>query len=156
VPAGAYTVQVTADAPVVAGALVQRRTSATGPGELAWSASSDVVTSLAGLADAGLGGRATTELVLGAPSDATAQVDVVSVAADGTTSTTSVQVTGKTTKVVTVSGASVWLRPSAGSGPVVAARFDTHADPAGSMISTGPLRQADLTRLPADVAPAAS
>ncbi|WP_460461535.1 DUF5719 family protein, partial [Angustibacter peucedani] len=153
VPPGAYAVEVTADVPVVAGALVQRRTGTTGPAELAWSASSDVITSLAGLARATLD-SSRTELVLTAPRT-DAALDVVTTGADGTTTSTAVQVTGGTTKVVPVQGSAVWLRPAAGSGELVAARFFTHDTDAGPMVTTGPLRQVTLTRVPAEVAPAA-
>ncbi len=152
VPPGAYTVEVTADVPVLAGAMVQRRGADGGVGEIAWSASSDPITSLAGVAGVQSADGWHTDLVLGAPGQ-DASLDVVTRAADGTTTTTAVQVTGGTTKVVPVTGASAWLRPQPGSGPVVAARFVTRDDALGPMVTTGPLRQVTLTRRPAAVAP---
>ena len=58
-----------------------------------------------------------------------------------------------TTQAVPVSG-SVWLRPQPGSGEVVAARFTQVDDAGGPAVTTGPLRQVALTRVPTDLAPA--
>ena len=151
VPAGAYGVEVVADVPVVAGAMVQRR-AGDGPGELAWSASSRPVTSLTGLALADDTDGWRTDVVLTAPRQ-DAHLDVVTVADDGTTSTAPADVPAGTTRVVAVSG-TTWLRPREGSGEVVAARFEQHDDVAGPWITTGPLRQVALTRVPTDLAPA--
>lgn len=157
VPAGAYGVEVTSDVPVVAGAVVQRRSAPDGPGEIAWSASSDAVTSLAGVAGvegvAGVAGSR-TDLVLTAPRT-DVQVDVVIQRADGTSTTTAVRVAGGTTKVVPVAGRSAWLRPEPGTGELVAARFVTRESVLGAMVTAGPLRQVTLTAVPTDIAPAA-
>ncbi|HEX3003429.1 MAG TPA: DUF5719 family protein [Angustibacter sp.] len=150
-PKGDYGVRVVSDVPVVAGAWVERR-SGGGAGEFAWSASSGPVTSLAGMALADATDGARTDVVLSAPSG-DAHVDVVTVAADGTASTRRVDVAAGTTQTVPVSG-SVWLRPAPGSGEVVAARFTQVDDPAGPLVTTGPLRQVALTRVPTDLAPA--
>ncbi|MGN6613297.1 MAG: DUF5719 family protein [Angustibacter sp.] len=149
-PKGDYGLKVVSDVPVVAGAWVERRTD--GAGEFAWSASSGPVTSLAGLAQADAADGARTDVVLTAPRQ-DAHLDVVTVAADGTASTRRVDVAAGTTQVVSVSG-TVWLRPASGSGQVVAARFTEVDDPAGPLVTTGPLRQVALTRMPTDLAPA--
>jgi hypothetical protein len=148
-PKGDYGLKVVSDVPVVAGAWVERR--AGGTGEFAWSASSGPVTSLAGIALADSSG-ARTDLVLTAPAQ-DGHVDVVSVASDGSTTTREVDVAAGTTQSVPVSG-SVWVRPQQGSGAVVAARFTQFDDPAGPLVTTGPLRQVALTRVPTDLAPA--
>ncbi|KQX69899.1 DUF5719 family protein [Angustibacter sp. Root456] len=148
-PKGDYGLKVVSDVPVVAGAWVERR--AGGIGEFAWSATSGPVTSLAGVARADVsGGR--TDIVLTAPRQ-DAHVDVVTVAADGTATTREVDVAAGTTQAVQVSG-SVWVRPKQGSGEVVAARFTQYDDAAGPLVTTGPLRQVALTRVPTDLAPA--
>lgn len=151
-PAGAYGVEVVADVPVVAGALVERR-SADGRGEIAWSASSSPVRSLAGLARADTAAPWRTDLLLTAPRGE-ANLDLITVGADGTTSTAPVDVPAGTTRVVAAAAGTTWLRPRKGSGEVVAARFEQRHDAGGLLITTGPLRQVALTRVPTDLAPA--
>lgn len=150
-PKGDYGLTVVSDVPVVAGAWVERRTGG-GAGDFAWSASSDAVTSLAGIASADAPDGAHTDVVLTAPR-ADAHVDVVTLGPDGTATTRQVDVLAGTTQTVPVTG-SVWLRPQPGSGEVVAARFTQVDDPAGPLVTTGPLRQVALTRVPSDLAPA--
>ena len=120
VPAGAYTVQVVSDEPVVAGAMVRTAQTPAG-GDLAWSASSAPVASLTGIAFVSQSTARHTDLLLSAP-DKAGSIDVVSVAADGSTTTSTVDLTGGTTRVVPLTGVGARLRPRAGSGPVVAAR----------------------------------
>lgn len=153
VPDGAYAVEVRADVPVLASAMVERRTGGDGPGELAWSASSGAITSLAGLAIADSTPRTHTQLVLTAPAG-DAHLDVLSVGPDGTTTTAAVDVPAGTTRVVAATAGTLWLRPWAGSGELVAARFVQRDDPDGPMVTTGPLRQVALTRVPTELAPA--
>lgn len=153
VPAGAYAVEVTADVPVVAGALVQRRANPSGPGEIAWSASSRPIGSLAGVAGIDLGAGWRTDLVLTAPrGGATAQLTTRR--PDGSMVPSTVQVAGGTTTVVPVDGTAVWVRPVGAGGPLVAARFVTRETALGDLITTGPLRQVALTRVPVVVSPA--
>jgi hypothetical protein len=149
-PAGDYGLKIVSDVPVVAGAWVERRSG--GVGEFAWSASSGPITSLAGVAQADATDGAHTDVVLTAPRQ-DAHVDVVTVGADGAATTSQVDVPAGTTRAVPVTG-SVWLRPQPGSGEVVAARFTQVDDADGPLVTTGPIRQADLTRVPSDLAPA--
>jgi hypothetical protein len=153
VPAGAYGVEVVADVPVVAGALVARRAAGGGPGEFAWSASSGALTSLAGLAVADSSAATHTQLVLTAPR-ADAHLDLLSVTADGATTTTAVDVPSGTTRVVAAAAGTVWVRPRPGSGDLVAARFEQRDDASGPLVTAGPLRQVALTRVPIELAPA--
>ncbi len=132
VPDGAYGVEVVSDVPVVAGAMVQRRPDQSGPGELAWSATSDPVTSLTGLALADAASGWHTDLVLTAARDA-AHVDVVTVGADGTSSTSQVDVPAGTTRVVAADGgqhlaAAAARQRRGGRGPLRAARRRGRAD----------------------------
>ncbi|GAA4347152.1 DUF5719 family protein [Angustibacter luteus] len=154
VPSGAYAIQVDADEPVLAGAMVHSSLSPAG-GDLVWSASSDAVTSLTGIAHAVSAPGWTVDVVLSAP-DKAASLDVVTVQADGSAVSTPVDVTAGTTRVVPVAGTSVWLKAKAGSGPWYAARSTIVRMPGIELVSSAPLRQlAPLTRVPADVAAAA-
>ena len=84
-PAGAYAVQVRADRPGVAGALVERRAAGTGPSDFAWAAAAPRLTGLAGLPlPAGTVRGIRSELHLAAPG-ADAVVTVTTTAASGTT-----------------------------------------------------------------------
>lgn len=154
VPAGAYAVEVQADVPVLAAVMVQRA-SGSGPADIAWSASAGPVAGLAGMALAGVDGGRRTDLMLTALRE-TLAVDVVTVLADGTASTTSVEVAGGTTRVVPVRRAStVWLRPQRGAGQLVAGWTSEVADPLGPLVTAGALREVTLTEVPADIAPIA-
>ncbi|WP_426562321.1 DUF5719 family protein [Angustibacter sp. McL0619] len=153
VPAGAYAVQVTSDEPVVAGAMVRTAQTAAGA-DLAWSASSSPVSSLIGLAYVAQPAGWQTDLLLSTPAKA-GSIDVVSVGADGAITTSTVDLTGGITRVVPLVGASVWLKPRPGGGPVLAAREMRVQLATGLLITSLPLRPVVLSRVPADIAAAA-
>jgi hypothetical protein len=152
-PPGAYALQVVSDEPVLAGAMVRTAQTAAG-GDLSWSASSAPLGSLTGVAAVPDSATWHTDLLLSAP-DKAGSVQLSFVAADGSTTTSTVDLTAGTTRVVPLSGQTAWLSPRQGSGRVVAAREIRVQLASGLLISSGPLRPVSLTRLPADIAAAA-
>ncbi|GMA88427.1 hypothetical protein GCM10025868_36770 [Angustibacter aerolatus] len=110
VPPGEYGVEVTSDTPVVAGAEVRRQAAGRSVADIAWAASADPVTGVAGTALAPPG--VSTRLLLTAPRD-TVEADVVT----GTGASTRVRVPAGTTLGLAQDGVgAVWVRPLPGSG----------------------------------------
>jgi hypothetical protein len=95
-----------------------------------------------------------TDLLLTAP-DRSGSMDVVSVAADGSTTTTTMDVTAGSTRVVPLVGVGAWLRPRPGTGPVVVAKELAVKLPTGLLITSIPVRDSESSRVPADIAAAA-
>jgi hypothetical protein len=156
-PAGTYGVEVTADVPVVAGALVERRSDAAGPDgvrDLAWLASVPPLTGAEHvLGVAGVTADRTdltATLALTAPAGAAA-VELAS----GTSAPTTVQVPAGTTKVVTVpADQPTFVRATTGSGPVVAARLLTAPTPQGELITSSALAPAPVVQHLTSLTPA--
>lgn len=141
-PTGAYAVQVRADVPVVAAAMVDRRLAVGAPSDLAWSGASVPIRTLAGMAlrgseDSGLGERldmaATTE---------PASVLVTTVGAHGQVNTKEVAIGADSVSTLRLDDAtSVWVTPQ--TGLVRAAVLTWATDARGALLSLTPL--ADLT-----------
>ena len=141
-PPDAYAVQVRADVPVVAAAMVERRRAVGGPSDLAWSGASSPITTLAGMAlhrteDNGLIER----LDLAATKDP-GSVLVTTVGADGQASTKEVAIGADSVTTLSLDGAtSVWVTPRTGLVRAAVVTFVTDAE--GVLLSLTPL--ADLT-----------
>jgi hypothetical protein len=153
-PAGTYGIEVTADVPVVAGAMVERRSDPAGVADLAWLASVPPLTGreqVLGVPGVTAGrSDLTATLVLTAPRGA-ASAQLVS----GTSAPTTVQVPAGTTKVVTVpADQAAFLRAGPGSGPVVAARLLTAPTALGQLITAASLRPAPVVQHLTPLAPA--
>jgi len=142
-PPGAYAVQVRADVPVVAAAMVERRPAdPAAPSDLAWSGASAPIKTLAGMA---LHGPAQDGLI--------ERLDLAATAKPASVLVTTVDGAGKvTTKEVAIAADSVVLMPLAGTtsvwvtprtGLVRAAVVSVANDSQGSSLSVTPL--ADLT-----------
>ncbi len=111
-PAGAYAVQVRADRPVVAGAMVERRGDGRGQSDFGWTTSTDPVTGLAGVP---LPAGARGSLMLVATGD-TAGATVVTVTQTGAAETRSVVLSADTVSVLDISGAGqVWVHRTSGT-----------------------------------------
>ncbi len=148
-PAGTYAVQVTADEPVVAGALAIRRASGA-PGDFAWSGASAPISAVAGAAfvpssGAGAVARALTLVSSGDP--ASAEVTVVD--ASGTPTVRNVEVPADSTAAVALpAGTSqVWVRRTAGEGALRGAVVSTSGAGAAQLLATANLAPAPLTTL---------
>jgi hypothetical protein len=143
-PPGAYAVQVRADVPVVAAAMVERRQAAGAPSDLAWSGSSSPIRTLAGMALHGpteIGFLERLDLV--ATKDP-ASVIVTTVAADGVAHTKKVVIGADSVSSLQLVGAtSVWVTPRAGlvRAAVVTGVFDAR----GLLFSLTPLADVSLT-----------
>ncbi len=130
-PPGTYGAEVTADVPVVAGAMVARG-GADGPADLAWLASTTPLRSLTGLAAVRSTQRWSTTLELTAPRG-DAAVDLTAVDDTGAATTTTLRVPGGTSILTALPGGqSAWLRPVSRSGEVVAARTTTYLNREGT------------------------
>lgn len=133
-PAGTYTMQVTADEPVVAAALT--RTAPSGVSDIAWLPSVAAVTGLAGMALPQSVPAAQGQLVLFASgTGATAQVVVTT--ADGSTSKDVAVAAGRPTVVPVTGAQSVWLKTTKGS--VYAGIVIQGKDSKGALIAEVPL-----------------
>ncbi|MBC7640099.1 MAG: hypothetical protein H7231_09995 [Rhodoferax sp.] len=130
-PPGTYGAEVTADVPVVAGAMVARGGD-DGPADFAWLTSTTPLRSLTGLAAGRSAQRWSTTLELTAPRE-DAAVDLTTVDAAGTATTTTLRVRGGTSTLTALpDGQSAWLRPVSRSGEVVAARTTTYLNREGT------------------------
>jgi len=138
-PAGTYGIEVTADVPVVAGAMVERSKVAGGVADLAWLSSVPALTGadhVLGFAGATVGSQPlTAALSLTAPRGA-ASVEL----ATGSSALTRVVVPAGTTKVVSVPAEqATYLRAVTGSGPVVASRLLTSTTDEGDLVTASSL-----------------
>jgi len=153
-PPGAYAVQVRADVPVVAAAMVDRRPAPGAPSDLAWSGASAPITTLAGMA---LDGKALGGKALGGPGgtglmgrlDLAATYDpasvlVTTVGASGQASTKEVAIGADSVSSLALDGAtSVWVTPL--TGVVRAAVLTWVTDAGGTLLSVTPLSDLTLT-----------
>lgn len=134
-PRGVYGIEVTADVPVVAGAMVERRADPSGVADLAWLASVPALRDqehLLGVAGASVPGQGlTATLTLTAPGrDATVELT------SGTSAPSTVRVrAGTTTNLTVPADQATFVRTAPGSGPVVAARLLTAATPQGDLVT---------------------
>jgi hypothetical protein len=141
-PPGAYAVQVQADVPVFAAAMVERRRAAGAPSDLAWAVASEPISVLAGMALPAAATKGLTQrldlVAAGHPSS----VQVTTVAADGVVSTKKVVIAADSVSTLPLDGAaSVWVTPL--TGLVRGGVLTTATDPGGAMLSVTPL--SDLT-----------
>ena len=141
-PPDAYALQVRADVPVVAAAMVDRRRNATGPSDLAWSGASVPIRTLAGMALHGAVDVGLVERLDLAATGVPASVLVTMVGADGQASTKVVAIGADSVSILPLVGAtSVWVTPL--GGLVRAAVVTGATDALGAVLSVTPL--ADLT-----------
>lgn len=153
IPPGDYGIELTANVPVVAGAeLRPPAASGTARRDLSWTAAEPSVQTLAGVPLGSTVAPWAFRLLLSA-SARDAQVDVVTVAADGTQAEQPVTVAAGTTVAVPMKAPAVsaWLRVR--SGAVAAALATTYADPTGVMQSVAPLTATVLRTAPVSVHP---
>lgn len=150
---GDYGIELTADAPVVAGAQLRPAPATpTAKRDLAWTAAEPLIATVAGVPLGPLAAPWSGRLLLTA-STRDAQVDVVSVSADGTQAVHPVTVSAGTTVSVplTAPAVSAWLRVRAGG--LAAAVLTAYADPAGGLQSVAPLQAAVTETSPIPVHP---
>lgn len=141
-PPGSYAVQVRADVPVVAAAMVDRRLAVGAPSDLAWSGASVPIKTLAGMALHGPEHKGLIERLDVAATTERASVLVTTVRADGRSSTKVVAIGADSVSTLSLVGAtSVWVTPR--TGFVRAAVVTWASDARGVMLSVTPL--ADLT-----------
>ena len=146
-PAGAYAVQVIADVPVLAAAMVERRRSALSSSDLAWSIATAPIRSLAGMALPVSGAKGLTARLDLAATRSPASVRVTTVAAGGHVSTRQVGIGADSVSTVSLEGASsVWVTPAAGT--VRAAVLTSVADTSGQLLSVTPLTDLTLASTP--------
>ncbi|CCH78399.1 putative secreted protein [Nostocoides japonicum T1-X7] len=154
VPAGTYAVQVTSDEPVVAGAVVFRR-SGSGVGDFAWSAAAEPVGVLAGTTFPATSGRPPSRTLGLVSSGATATVAVTVVAKDGRASTRAVGIgEDSTASLALPSGVrAIWVHRTAGTGAVRGAVVSTVPASGSPLISVVGLAPAPLTAASTAVVP---
>ncbi|NMM22807.1 MAG: hypothetical protein HHJ11_04820 [Phycicoccus sp.] len=146
-PPDAYAVQVRADVPVVAAAMIDRRLAPGAASDLAWSGASAPITTLAGMAldRKALDGPGGTGLMGRLELAATyhpASVQVTTVDATGQASTKEVAIGADSVSSLALDGAtSVWVTPLTGGVRAAVLTWVTAAD--GTLLSVTPL--ADLT-----------
>ncbi|MEP7018080.1 MAG: DUF5719 family protein [Actinomycetota bacterium] len=142
-PPDAYAVQVRADVPVIAAAMVERRPAAAGaPSDLAWSGASAPIRTLAGMALHGAPEVGLTERLDLAATGSPGSVLVTTVGADGQATTKEVAIGADSVVSLALVGAtSVWVTPHAGLVRAAVVSFAT--DTLGLSLSVTPL--ADLT-----------
>lgn len=144
-PPDAYAVQVRADVPVVAAAMVDRRLAATAtPSDLAWSGASAPITTVAGMAVRGPGDTGLSARLYLAATDDPASVVVTTAGADGKVSANTVAVAADSVSTLPLDGVtSVWV--TAGTGTVRAAVATWAGDPRGVALSVTPMTDLTLT-----------
>ena len=134
-PKGVYGLQVRADVPIVAGAFVQRRTSPTAPGDLAWSSSTEAIAGVAGapLPRRELGGRPLANRLALTSSGATANVEVVTTDSSGKATSRRLTLAADTATTVDLGdAASVWVHGLSGKGQLRAGAITTGSTPRAS------------------------
>ena len=141
-PPDAYAVQVRADVPVVAAAMVDRRLAPGATSDLAWAAASAPITTLAGMALPGPDAPGTFARLDLAATYNPASVLVTTVGADGQVNSKEVALGADSVSSLALDGAtSVWVTPR--SGVVRAAVLTGFKDVTGVLLSVTPLT--DLT-----------
>jgi hypothetical protein len=146
-PPGAYGVQVTADVPVLAAAMVDRRKAAGSPSDLAWSVATLPLRTLAGMALPAAQAKGLTQRLDLAATQSAGSVRVTTVGADGQASAKEVAIGADSVSTVPLDGASsVWVTPLA--GVVRAAVLTSVTDAGGELLSLTPLTDLTLTATP--------
>jgi hypothetical protein len=141
-PAGAYAVQVIADVPVLAAVMVDRRRTAPSPSDLAWSAATLPIKTLAGMALPVSQVKGLSQRLDLAATHTPGTVRVTTVGPDGQDSTKEVAIGADSVSTLPLDGASsVWVTPT--GGVVRAAVLTSAADAVGELLSVTPLT--DLT-----------
>ena len=152
---GTYAVQVTADEPVVAGAVALRRASGA-PGDFAWSGASAPIAGLAGAAfvpTSGATAVARTLTLVSSGDPATAEVTVVDATGKPTVRSVDVPADSTASLVLPAGVTQVWVRRSAGDGTLRGAVVDTSGVGAAQLVATTTLAPAPLTTLTTRVLP---
>jgi len=153
-PPDAYAVQVRSDVPVVAAAMVDRRSAPGASSDLAWSGASAPITTLAGMA---LGDKAVGDKAVGGPGDTglrgrldlaatydPATVLVTTVGVGGQASSKEVAIAADSVSTLALDGAtSVWVTPL--TGVVRAAVLTWVTDAGGTLLSVTPMANLTLT-----------
>jgi Family of unknown function (DUF5719) len=143
-PPGAYAVQVRGDVPVVAAVMVDRRRSAGGASDLAWSVASVPIKTLAGMALPAAEAKGLTERLDLVAAGGPASVRVTTVGSAGRVSTKEVAIGADSVSTLSLEGAtSVWVTPE--TGRVRAAVLTSVTDAVGGLLSVTPLRDLTLT-----------
>jgi len=143
-PPDAYAVQVRADVPVVAAAMVDRRLAAGAPSDLAWSGASAPITTLAGMLLSGIADKGLVERLDLAATSEPASVLVTTVGADGAAITKEVAIGADSVSTLSLAGAtSVWVTPR--TGLARAAVLTAITDASGVLLSLTPLTDLTLT-----------
>lgn len=151
--AGTRALQVAADVPVVAGAVVVRRAGAA-RGDFAWSTATPALTGLGGSALASGAGPAPDRSLSIVATGGSAQVEVSTVDADGVAATTSRAVPADTLVTLPLgAAASVWVRPVSGTGQVRAAVVETLGKGADQLVAVTPVLDAPMTTVLRRVVP---
>ena len=141
-PAGAYGVQVIADVPVLAAVMLERRQSASSPSDLAWSAATLPIKTLAGMALPVSQVKGLTDSLDLAATHGPASLRVTTVGPEAQVSTKEVAIASDSVVTLPLDGASsVWVTPT--SGVVRGAVLTSAVDGAGELLSVTPLT--DLT-----------
>ncbi|MEO5982164.1 MAG: DUF5719 family protein [Pedococcus sp.] len=145
-PQDAVALQVRADVPVVAGAMVTRGV-APASSDFAWSSSTPPLTGVAGMPlvdPAGAAEPLTRSLAL-TSTGAKAGVEVVTVDARGDQKSLRLNLAQDATLAVNVTGArSVWVTRTSGTGELRAGVVSTLTDKVGTLVTTTPLRDTAL------------
>lgn len=152
---GTYAVQVTADEPVVAGAVALRRARG-GPGDFAWSGASAPIAGLAGAAfvpTSGATAVARTLTLVSSGDPATAEVTVVDATGKPTVRSVDVPADSTASLALPAGVTQVWVRRSAGDGALRGAVVDTSGVGAAQLVATTTLAPAPLTTLTTRVLP---
>jgi hypothetical protein len=146
-PPGSYAVQVRGDVPVVAAVLVDRRRTARGPSDLAWSVASGPIGTMAGMALPATGVKGVTHRLDLVATGGPATVQVTTVAAGGVVGAKKVVIGADSVSTVTLKGVtSVWVTPKAGL--VRAAVLTSVTDTEGALLSETPLLNLTLAATP--------
>jgi len=143
-PPDAYAVQVRADVPVLAAAMVDRRRLADGPSDLAWSGGSAPIQTLAGVALGALGDNGIIGQLDLAATNVPASVLVTTVDAVGVATTKEIAIAADSVSTLPLDRASsVWVTPR--EGLVRAAVVTWFTDASGTALSLTPLTNLALT-----------
>jgi hypothetical protein len=138
-PSGTYAVQVRADVPVVAGAVVTRRDGSK-PGDFAWSSSTLPVTTAGAPLTVPAGAPAEMgRWMLLTSEKADAVVDVVSADGTGKVSSQRVTVRADSAFAVPVKGASAWVHQVSGKGLLRVALGSQAGAGLAALVSVAPL-----------------
>lgn len=145
-PVGTVGLQVRADVPIVAAAVVTRAAPGK-PGDFAWTSSTPPISGVAGMPLADPAGTTTPiQRVLSVTSSGdVAGIEVVTVDAAGVETSRRPEIGVDASAVIDLTGAtSVWVHRVSGRGQVRAGVVASLTDGQGTLISTTPLRDAAL------------